>query len=537
MQEYSEAELTLRDLVDILKRQWRLLVGVPVAFGVLAVVYGFLIAKPTYASTTTISVSPLQVQAQLERRIQVQQSPILTFDGLRAIAFSQDVLQEVWDGLKSAGQLPFAWEDQGNLRGLERMSKAFKVKDQSGRQTAVPQGQIPPLVAAMTVTAESPEIAARAANLWAKATIRRVNEIPQRRLKASLAALDAQIGPAEKAYREAQARWEAFNRTTTLAQDRAELNAKTQERVALDKELSTLERDLAAVEGRIETLTAEVKKQAEIIPVDTSPAQIAIMNLRLDPAKARLKEETEKARAAFLQAAKALEAFKRRERIPEWQAELAAYTKGYASAQARILTIDKELATERRRLEYAQARLAEYRGQTPGLSLDKLVAGMKVSEAKKLLADRLARADDRYKQSEANYRAFQKRNALALLQSKLRDFNAEASKVALRLETLASERSIKAARLRALEDLLAKEPQLLTLEREVAADPVALAAALKAGGSRRWWASNSRTRCSTPPISMFWARCSGCGPISWPWIRKPRRCGKRLAGCRPRSTA
>ncbi len=482
MQEYSEAELTLRDLVDILKRHRWLLVGLPVVFGILAVVYGFFIAKPTYASTATISVSPLQVQAQLERRIQVQQSPLLTFDGLRAIAFSEDVLQEVWDGLNQAGKLPDAWQDQGKLRGIERMSKAFAMKDRTGRQNLVPQGQVPPLVAAMTVKAEDPELAAEAANLWAGATIRRVNEIPLKRLRASLVALEAQIGPAEKAYREAQARWEEFNRTTTLAQDRAELNAKTEERVALDKELSTLERDLAAVEGRVETFTAEVQKQAKIIPVDTSPDQITIMNLELDPAKARLKEETDKARASFLSAAKALEAFKKQERIPEWQAELSAYTKGYASARARILAIDKELATQRRLLEDAQARLGEYRGQIAGLNLEKLIAGMKVSEAKKLLADRLAEADDRYRRAEANYRAFQKQSALALLQAKLKDFTAEASKVSLRLETLLTERTVKAARLQALEDALAKEPKLLTLEREVAADPVALAATLKAGG-------------------------------------------------------
>jgi hypothetical protein len=60
------------------------------------------------------------------------------------------------------------------------------------------------------------------------------------------------VTPAEKAYREAQARWEAFNKTTTLPQDKAELDAKTQERVGLDTELAGLERDLAAVQGRIQ---------------------------------------------------------------------------------------------------------------------------------------------------------------------------------------------------------------------------------------------------------------------------------------------
>ena len=42
-----------------------------------------------------------------------------------------------------------------------------------------------------------------------------------------------------------------YNKTTTLPQDRAELDAKIQERVGLDTELAGLERDLAAVQGWI----------------------------------------------------------------------------------------------------------------------------------------------------------------------------------------------------------------------------------------------------------------------------------------------
>ena len=359
MQEYSEAELTLRDLVDILKRHRWLLVGLPVVFGIFAVVYGFFIAKPTYASTATISVSPLQVQAQLERRIQVQQSPLLTFDGLRAIAFSEDVLQEVWGGLNQAGKLPDAWQDQGKLRGIERMSKAFAMKDQTGRQNLVPQGQVPPLVAAMTVKAEDPELAAEAANLWAGATIRRVNEIPLKRLRASLVALEAQIGPAEKAYREAQARWEEFNRTTTLAQDRAELDAKTKERVALDKELSDLERNLAAIEGRIRALSTEVQKQSKIILPDATPAQIAVTNQRLDAARTRLEEATRKAGQQFLAAGKALEDFRKRERIADWQAARQKTSARLASVMVRMSEVTTLLATKRAQLKVLEAQLAQ----------------------------------------------------------------------------------------------------------------------------------------------------------------------------------
>ena len=476
-------EVTLKDIVEILKRNRTLLWTVPLAIGALALIYSFFIAQPRYASTATISVSPLQVQAQLEQRIQVQQSPLLTFDGLKAIAYSEEALLEVWDTLKKEGRLPTTWQDRGNIRGLEEMAKDFKMKDRTPRptQTVFPQGQIPPLVAEMTVRAPSPEVAAKAANLWAQAAIKRVNEIPLGRLKASLLALEEQIAPAEKAYREAQARWEAFTRTTTLAQDKAELDAKTQERVSLDAELSGLERDLAAVQGRIQAVEKEVAKQAQIVPPGTSPDQIALLNQRLEAAKARLKAEVDKAERAYQEAARALEAFKGKERIPQWQAELSAYTDAFALAQTRILAIAKELATQQSLLADAESRLAEYKAQFPGINLENLVAGMRVSEVKALLDDRIKEADSRYRQAEARYQDFQKRNELGVLKAQLSEFTGRASTIAARLSALATERSTKEARLQAVEGQLAQEPQLLTLEREIAADPVALAAAVQAG--------------------------------------------------------
>lgn len=194
--------------------------------------------------------------------------------------------------------------------------------------------------------APDPEVAAEAANLWVEAVKRKVNEIPLQRLKASLAALEEQLPPAEKAYREAQARWEAFQKTTTLAQDKAELEAKTGERVSLDQELSGLERDLAAVRGRIAALEKEAARQAQLVSLNTSPESLAIIGKRLQEAQAALKQETEKARQAYLAAAKALEAFKERERIAEWQGELNQLSRRLAEIGVRLAQIATERASK-----------------------------------------------------------------------------------------------------------------------------------------------------------------------------------------------
>ncbi|WP_238529975.1 lipopolysaccharide biosynthesis protein [Thermus parvatiensis] len=383
--------------------------------------------------------------------------------------------------LRQEGRLPTRWQDQGNLRGVERMLRDLQVKDISPKVQAANPNQVPPIVATFTVKAPDPQVAAKAANLWVEAVKRKVNEIPLQRLKASLLALEEQLPPAEKAYREAQARWEAFQKATTLPQDKAELEAKTGERVSLDQELSGLERDLSAVRGRIEALSREADRQARLVPLNTSPEQLAIIGKRLQEAQAALKGETEKARQAYLAAAKALETFKGRERIPVWQAELSAYTEGYASAQARLVALEKDLAVKRTQLAEAQSRFAQYKAEIPGLSVENLVAGLTVEEAQALVAERLREADARLKQAEAAWQAYQKESQLSVLKQQLGGFADRVAGIRQRLEKIPTERAVLQTRLQAVEAELAKEPKLLALEREIVADP-AVAAVIARGG-------------------------------------------------------
>lgn len=481
MTESPAEELSLRDILETLKRNRVWVLSAPIILGVLALIYAFFIAEPRYASTATVNVAPVQVQAQLEQRIQVQGQNLLTFEGLRALAFSEEVTKEVWEALKKEGKLPTAWQDQGGTPGLERMVKDFKIKNESPKQQVVPQGQVPPVVASLTVEAPAPEVAARAANLWAEAVTKRVNRIPLARLEANLQALEEQIAPAERAYREAQGRWEAFQRATTLAQDKAELDAKTGERVSLDQELSALDRDLAAVRGKADALEAEARRQAALVPIGTSPEQLAIIGKQLEAAKVNLKRETERAQQSYAAAAQSLEKFKGRERIPVWQAELSAYVEGFASAQSRLLGIRKELAVRETQLREAQARLEEYKAELPGLSLENLVAGLTVKEAEALVAERLKEADGRLKAAEAAWQAYQRESQLAVLKQQLGGFADRVAGIRQRLERIPTERAVLQKRLAEAEGELAKEPKLLALEREVVADP-AVAAVLARGG-------------------------------------------------------
>ncbi|WP_022799394.1 Wzz/FepE/Etk N-terminal domain-containing protein [Thermus islandicus] len=59
MVETPQDEPTLRDIVGVLRRHRVYLWTIPLVFAVLALIYGFFIAEPTYASTATLSVAPV----------------------------------------------------------------------------------------------------------------------------------------------------------------------------------------------------------------------------------------------------------------------------------------------------------------------------------------------------------------------------------------------------------------------------------------------------------------------------------------------
>jgi uncharacterized protein involved in exopolysaccharide biosynthesis len=457
MVETPQDELSLRDIVEVLRRHRVYLWAFPLILAALALIYGFLIAEPTYASTATLSVAPVQVQAQLEQRIQVQQATPITFEGLKALALSEETVGEVWEALRKEGKLPTRWQDRGSLRGIERMMRDLKVKDISPKLQAANPNQVPPIVASLTVQAPDPQVAAKAANLWVEAVKRRVNAIPLARLEASLKALEEQVTPAEKAYREAQARWEAFSKTTTLPQDKAELDAKTQERVGLDTELAGLERDLAAVQGRIQATLAEMRRQEAIVPIGTPPEQLAVINKRLQEAQASLKAETERARQAYLAAAKALEAFRVKDRTAQWQDELKQLSSRLADVGVRLAQILTEQASKEASLKEVEQALA---GEPKALDLVREVVADPVVATAVAKGDLSALAGLRLKVQEVNPAYAPLLTQAVSLRSQIGSLKAEE-------KALLKEQEAISQRIASLKQLLAaqeREKEAVTLE-------------------------------------------------------------------------
>ncbi len=98
---YQQDEITIRDIVVVLRKNLRWLIVIPIISLVIATLVSFLLLENAYTSQATLSLSTEQIQAQLEQRIQVQQSNLLPFEAVRAVAYSEDVILGVWQALKN----------------------------------------------------------------------------------------------------------------------------------------------------------------------------------------------------------------------------------------------------------------------------------------------------------------------------------------------------------------------------------------------------------------------------------------------------
>ena len=353
-------EVSLRDLAEIFKRHRRLLIFIPLLFVVLAGIYVFFFATPVYESKAAFGVAPFEVNSQLESKIRVQYRLPISYASLEALALSQEVVSAVWQELVRSGDAEKGWGPiEDDVTSTEAFRRSLDFKDLSGDPMAA--GNSSQVVVELSVRSRDPEVAARAANLWANKLAEKVNALSRERLEYALDNLGQQLDPAREELKRQEAAWEAFNSSSSLEQDKKELASKTQAWVSLDAERDKLQRTLAELEGRLKEIENQLEVQARVVSPGASTLYLTLLNRSVGEAKKALASSLEEARAQYEASAKELEAFDRAVQLDALKSRLDALRGRLDGIYVRQSKLD----TTRASLEAALDQVAGELEKTP----------------------------------------------------------------------------------------------------------------------------------------------------------------------------
>ena len=250
-----EDELTLRDLVEILRRKRALILGVFLGATLLGAVYAFILAKPQYESYAILGVNPLEIKARLESKIELRPANILTPDTLNTLLESREILIKTAQGVQDAEDLPAKWRDltTEELANVLRDSMRIKVVTKKVQKGTV-------LTAKLQSIAPSPNLAAKIANQWAETSVRTLDKLTTGQLDANLEAISQQLPSAEQAFRKAQKDWEDFQKTNMLSAWQVELKQVESRLATISKRLGEIPTELAKIEAELNAVRKQLAK-------------------------------------------------------------------------------------------------------------------------------------------------------------------------------------------------------------------------------------------------------------------------------------
>lgn len=289
-------DLSLRDLLLVLRRHLRWVLGLPISLAVLAALYAVLLVPDAYVAVATASILPDRVESRLEGKITSAAAPGFSTEEVQRIALSRPVLQEALAVLQER-RAAAGWDDADALR--RSLTLDFP------RPQAVSPGAEPPS-SLVAFAARSPDAAAaaEAANAWASRTLEAINRLPTQRLGVSITAMRRELKAADERLAAAESAFRRLEASRSLVLQEASLEADVRERARLDAQRAGLRGDVRVLDAQLEAqgqnLAASAGEEAQRLRASANDLRVARAQ-----ARAQLANLEERARELDARIAKA----------------------------------------------------------------------------------------------------------------------------------------------------------------------------------------------------------------------------------------
>lgn len=238
----TEQELSLIDVLGILLEHWKV-IGIG-SFGVgLAAALIALLLPNKYEASIGLIIKQPEIQMTGE-------APPLAPEMLTRLVESIDVKRDVFENLKSAGEL----ESQVDFRVFQEMLSVRTQMTKGMNPTQLP-------VVEMVVQSDSPDNAAKIANMWGEIVVTKSQDIYTRGVKSLGEFIGGVFDRAEESRNKAEVELASTTLSTDLDLKKAKLRGKQTGIVALEEEILKLRLDIATNESLVKEIEKRVNEQ------------------------------------------------------------------------------------------------------------------------------------------------------------------------------------------------------------------------------------------------------------------------------------
>ena len=350
-------EITLKEIVDVLKRKRNTIMIMTALSIIAAILYLAFFAKSVYASSAVISVYPSEVRASLESKIQLEPVPRITAYALKVLLPAQETLFQVAHKLKEAKFIPQEWSELNEVELADRLHdtlKASVLQPESGTAPHV-------LTAELNVRLHDPELAAAVANAWAEVAVGAINQLPKAHIEATIEAFAQQVTPARDAYQKAQEAMRSFRRSTNLDAWKRELTSRIGRGIELKRQIDTLTRKVAEKRARFAKISQILSRERAQVEGQPDPGKLVFQNRSLSDAKSMLTRQVDSSKRSYEKAASALREFRVNTPLARWKTERQRYLDRIGTGELRLET----LASEKQRTQAQLDKISELLTSTP----------------------------------------------------------------------------------------------------------------------------------------------------------------------------
>ncbi len=349
--EHPGDELTLRELAAILGGRKRFIFTVTL-LGLLLALALAMFSRDVFQAEAVVSVSPMEIEARLEDKIQLQPLRSISVEALKSLTTTQKVLLDTVSQLRRQQVVPEKWDGYSDEELAARLRKKMRLQV-SGKDAE--QGLF---TVGFSTKAGDPALAAKMANAWALASLKLINDLPIARLKANLQALEQALAAAEQDFRDAQDAWRGFAESSRIEELRRQLDHRVSRQLQLSQQIAYAEQELRVSRARLAAVREQLEREQHVVPAGAAPELALLSGRKLSEALPAIEKNYQAAARAYRESADALAAFESATPLRRWEQELSERQRRIAAIRVRLSSFETEKTVVRTALEAVRRQLA-----------------------------------------------------------------------------------------------------------------------------------------------------------------------------------